>query len=93
LLVRDIRIELHDESIVRNEGSVRIEAMNLHPIDPPIDFAADALLATRLRRAATHAERFNAHDVVVVKHVERFIPRLFPSQFHYLLCHFFGIHS
>src|SRR6184192_3391055 len=44
------------------------------------------------RRTAAGAVCFHADDVVIVKCVERFVPRLFANQFHDLFCNLFSVH-
>jgi hypothetical protein len=80
ILVGNIRIVLHNEAIVRYERSVGGEAMHFCCVYPPVDFATDSFFPARFRRAAAHAKCFYAHNVVVVKRVERFVPCLFADQ-------------
>src|SRR2546430_3358758 len=77
---------------MRHERSIGSEAMGLHRVDPPIDFATHAFLSARLRRTVRASVSFNANNVVVVKRIERFVPRLLANQFHYFLRHFFRFH-
>src|ERR1700693_1664258 len=92
LLVRNVSVVLNDESIVSNERSAGIEAMDFHRVDPPIDFAANAVFSACLRRTAAGAVCFHANDVVVVKRVARFVPRLFANQLHHFFCNLFSVH-
>src|SRR5438445_5006411 len=65
LLVCHISVVLHDKTIVPNEWLARLEAVHLHRVDPPIDFAADAFFSACLRRTTAGAVCFHAYDVVV----------------------------
>jgi hypothetical protein len=77
-LVTHVSVVLNDESVVRDEWSMRIEAVHLHRVHPPIDLAAHAFLAARLWRAAAHAVSFHTDNIVVVQ-IEGLVPRLFSS--------------
>jgi len=83
---------LHDKSMVRNEWSISGEAMHFCCVHPPVDFTADSFFPARFRRAAAHAKGFYAHNVVVVKRVERFVSGLFADQVHHSFSNFFSRH-
>ena len=92
ILVGNVRIVLHDESIVRDEWVTGSKTVNFHCVHPPVDFAADTLFPARFRRAAAHAKGFYAHNVVVVKRVERFVSGLFADQVHHSFSNFLSRH-
>src|SRR5207253_11297232 len=79
ILVRYVSVVLHDKPIVRDEWSIRCKAMDLHCLQPPIDFAAHGVFSAEFRRTAVLRACFHAYDIFVVKRVEGFMPGLFPN--------------
>src|SRR5262249_12585548 len=68
LFVRHLGVVLHDEAIVADKRVAGIEAMDVHRVHPPVDFAAHAFFAACLGRLA-HTVGFHALDVIIVKRV------------------------
>src|SRR3982751_6216874 len=62
-LVRNVSVVLNDESIVTDERTLGIEAVDFHRVHPPIYLAAHAFFASSFGRPAAHAVGFHAHNV------------------------------
>ena len=74
LFFSDVSVVLHDESIMGDKWFACFEAVNLHRVDPPIDLTAHRFFSATLR-----CSRFHTRDIIILKRIERFVPRLFTS--------------